>query len=348
MTDKKLKFFDGKLEIACAELLSFGHHVENDIVILGGSIVEGLGNIQSDFDVYVICESLPTASDCKHSYVDSADGKIRSSYDYLSYGSLGVDYEYITWAEVNRLKVMIVDKFNAVAKHTKIVRERIVQREEDAVNRIRKGIILSGLPESSAVFDDDTARMLSFIQYRNCVGAYPEFKDMMGSFHAKDYVTCRWHMQNYMLNQVRGLCHVYGNLNSKPKWVFQCLRKLPGNFAQLSSNISSWVLGETLQAVGSVENILIGCDLIDSIWKRIAEELDRSFGLRGNEAIELVEKEYMFEPTKDKQTNSEYFHRCMMFVDSGVLMRRFFVDNLDASILTDTDYMPRFAEWKRK
>lgn len=330
MPDRSFAFLDDQLVITEQEIMERACALPGDIVILSGTLVEGIGNKHSDIDLYVVGDELPGRDRVgPRAYTGYADGRVRAYYDYLESAGFGFDVEYYTRSEVADMKEAVLSLYNKARGGTKILRERLEDPTADALHKFRIGICLQQAEEYRSLFEDRFWAMLSFILYRNKTGGYPEFKDIMGAWGSGDYDTSLHIMREFVLNQTAALGHLTGMTNGRAKWVFQTIKGLPEEYQDIAKDVLRWLYTEKLTEEAKRTAVLDACDLIDRVYLADMEILDARAPLSftPEEALELTAQELARENFHDRQTLAEFEHRRRLFSAEGVDMRTFFQAN---------------------
>ncbi|MFS8184751.1 hypothetical protein ACMG4P_24780 [Pseudovibrio denitrificans] len=328
LLDKTFAFLDDSIRMKSSEILERSMAQSNDIVILSGTLVEGIGNKHSDIDMYVICDTLPKKKAIgDRNYLGVINGdEVRAYYDYLSQGSFGFDVEYFTRTEILSMLTEVESLYQEAFKSTKILRQTLSKEVDDALHKIHVGVTLQGGEELERIIPPNIWHKLQFIQYRNKLGGYPEFKDIMGAWISEDYDTALDNVRRYLLCQASALCHLSGSTNSKEKWIIRNVKTLSSSHPELSDNIINWIYSGYKSDKEKSDACLAACDLIDDIFQLTHGYLDvnPSIYFSKEVAIELTEREFANESFHDSQTLAEFNFRRRQFSDSYLTVREHF------------------------
>ncbi len=323
-------FLDGHVKFTREQIIERSVAKSEDIVVVSGTLIEGIGNKHSDFDVFVVGPTLPTEVEVgTRNYVALADDGVRQYYDYLvdSQG-VGFDVEYYTFEEISEIFSRIEELYLLSQTTTKILRARLPKELDDAVHKIFAGVVIQGEKNFSEKFSLEIHKKLCFVQYRNCTGGYPEFKDVMGSWASKDYDYCLYAMQTYLFNQALGLCHLTGNSSSKQKWIISNVKRLPSHLSRISSEFCRLLEMPRSNMAEKQQMILDSCDLIDSIYAAEARLLDdEPLYYDVAQALALAEVDFGKEAIHDPQTVLEFEHRRHLFGSEGRPLKTFLMED---------------------
>jgi hypothetical protein len=328
----EISILGGRHKFAFAEILQRTPHQPSDVVLASGSLVEGMGNIHSDLDVYVICDSLPSATTLPgvHNYVDTQNNKVEFIYDYLTPDGLAFHVQYFSFSELDTLAVTLSQEFQASLSTTKIKRTFLGQSlavrnpYSDFVHRAFHGIPILNASKWHGVRSSFDADHICYLLYRTAAGGYPEFKDIWGTWLARDYETSYRAVSEYACEQLRGLTHLCGNTNPKKKWLFHYLDALPYELKPLARRFRELFFKGCSSHDDQARTVLHFLDLIDDVWRAYQSLFARRAGFKPfASAISALEKEFLAEPTHDEQTVLEYELRRKQFGAEGRRLRHF-------------------------
>lgn len=321
-------YLNGKITISKDEILSRVYSRPEDVVILSGTLVEGIGNAHSDFDVYVITNELPEKSEeRKHNFAVYENNRLRQYYDYMNSGGFGFDAEYYFFGELHSMVDKLESSYKAALLSTKILRAELSNSVDDALHKLFIGVVLQGEEKLSSILTPELHKKMAFIRYRNKTAGYPEFKDIMGAWISEDIDTALHNMRSYLLDQISGLTHLCGNTNGKPKWIPQSIKRLPQQFESCGLTVMTWLGRESQTVEQKKSKILDACDIIDDIYSHSRTLLDTGdIGYNVQDALRLTQEEFERESFHDEQTKIEFEHRRMMFCSSRRSLRDFLIN----------------------
>lgn len=312
----EIELLQGRVTVDANELLERSRAHPSNVVILSGTLLEGFGNLYSDLDLYVISESLPaTASDEPTQLVVREDGGLRRVNETLPAASdVLLDVQYYTFRELETLSRSLNSLYTEAREGTQIFRKTLHHEDEDLVHKLLSGRVLQDGTQgfqARAIFDPDA---FCFLKYRNEVGGYAEFRDIVGSWSAGDFDTCLFNTRNYLISQVSGLMFLAGNTNPRPKWFVRRLASLATLHPQLPEAVVLWMHGARPGVFQKSEAIEAAFELIDTTYALARELLGanpKSFSAQ--EALELTEREFASRPALDRDVIAERRLRRRMF-----------------------------------
>lgn len=315
----RIELLGGRIVVDPYELLGRSRATDQDVVVLSGTLLEGFGNFYSDLDLYVISDELPNKGpDTPAMLVIREDGCVRRINDTLEdSANILLDVQYYTFRELETLTRSLCTLYHESRQSTQIYRKTLHHEDEDLIHKLLTGRILqdgTGDFDARQIFD---LGMFCFLKYRNEVGGYSEFRDLVGSWAAGDLDTCIYNTRGYLISQVSGMMFLAGSTNPRPKWFVRRLAALAAAYADImdiKEGVMSWMEGPhrtDLEKRAAVES---ACDLIDATYRHSRALLGthpRYFS--AEEALDLTEREFAGRATHDKDTLAEWQLRRRMF-----------------------------------
>jgi hypothetical protein len=311
-----IELLGGQLTVDAAELLSRSKATQRDVVVLSGTLLEGFGNLYSDLDLYVICEQLPMkASEGTPALIVREDGRVRRINEPLvSAESIVLDIQYYTFRELDTLARSLNTLYAESRRGTQIFRKSLHPEDEDLIHKLLTGRVLldgSGTFDARKIFDHGN---FCFLKYRNEVGGYAEFRDLVGSWTAGDMDTCLHNMRGYLISQVSGMMFLAGGTNPRPKWFVRKLGALGREYSTLRDELMLWMNAAHLTPGQKRDAIEAACALIDMTYSHDRWLLDtnpRYFC--AEEALALTEQEFLQRDLQDRDIMTERQLRRRMF-----------------------------------
>jgi hypothetical protein len=304
-----IALLDGRVAVDPLELLSRSRAKDGDVVVLSGTLLEGFGNSYSDLDLYVIGERLPKkAPGVPETLVVREDGRVRRINETLADSTnMLLDVQYYTFRELETLARSLNALYQESRRSTRIFRRTLHHEDEDLIHKLLTGKILQdggGLTDFRKIFDPG---MFCFLKYRNEVGGYAEFRDLIGSWTAGDLDTCLYNTRNYVVSQVSGMMFLAGSSNPRPKWFVRRLMTLDAKYSELRDGIMFWMYSGRRTEQQKRAAIETACDLIDMSYshaRNLLETHPKYF--TAAEALALAETEFKERTKRDKDALTEW------------------------------------------
>lgn len=312
----RIELLGGRIAVDPYELLGRSRATDQDVAVLSGTLLEGFGNLYSDLDLYVIGDELPDKGpDTPAMLVIREDGCVRRVNETLGEpANILLDVQYYTFRELDTLARSLRTLYQESRQSTQIYRKTLHHEDEDLIHKLLTGRVLqdgTGAFDARRTFDPG---MFCFLKYRNEVGGYAEFRDLVGSWTAADLDTCIYNTRNYLISQVSGMMFLAGSTNPRPKWFVRRLTSLPPEYADIKNGVMSWIEGPHRTELEKRGAIASACDLIDATYKHARALLGTTPKyFSAKEALDLTEREFQGRATHDKDTLAEWQLRRRMF-----------------------------------
>jgi hypothetical protein len=327
-----ISLLKGRVRLDPADLLQHSRAESQDVVVLSGTLLEGIGNLYSDLDLYVIGEELPhQGPDALSMQVVREDGRVRRINETLECaGNIVLDIQYYTFRELATLARSLNELYAESKRSTRIFRKTLHPDDEDLIHKLLTGTLLqdgTGRFNARETFDPGK---FCFLKYRNEVGGYAEFRDLAGSWMDGDLDSCLYNMRSYLISQVSGMMFLAGNTNPRPKWFVRRLGSLGEEYLELRERIMTWMLGARHTDPQKREAIETACDLIDTTYVLTRSVLGtNALYFSVEEALGLAEREFAERARYDREMSEEF-----------QLLRRMF-SSTASPLFTQIDSQPR-------
>jgi len=323
-------FLSGRVKMPLDDLMSHVHASADDIVIVCGTLIEGIGNWTSDLDVYVFVEErtsdFPAQLHHRH-YLTK--GAVSGTFDFMEGYPFTVDVYY---REIGELKAL-VDKIKAGyatrLKRTKILSSSLRTHDAKLAYRLFDNIVLRN-PEKFRSYMEGIARSeYCYTLYREVTCSFPEFRDIVGSWQDEDYETCCFQVKAYLHKQMRGFNHLNGSLNIGSKWVRKIATQLPQKYQHIA-NAYCDLNDQATKSTTQRKDTIIGClDLADEIYASSRNLLDVNPAyLSCDDAREITRCERESYSVWHDELDREFTYRSRLF-DAGLPAMRQLLERRD-------------------
>jgi hypothetical protein len=311
-----IELLGGLITVDSQQLVKRSRANDRHVVILSGTLLEGIGNSYSDLDLYVIGEQLPTKAPGEPvSLVVREDGRVRRINERLneSDGTL-LDVQHYTFRELDTLARSLHTLYMESRQSSRRFRKSLHHEDEDLIHKLLTGVVLQDGP---TVFDPRKtfdSSMFCFLKYRNEAGGYAEFRDLVGSWTSEDLDSCLFNVRGYLIAQVSAMMFLAGGSNPRPKWFIRKLASMGQEYSELRDRIMAWMYGAYNSPAQKRTAIEEACDLIDSAFSHHRRLLDKSPKyFRAEEALALTDREFAQRKSRDRDTMTEWRLRHKMF-----------------------------------
>ncbi|MDO5656743.1 MAG: nucleotidyltransferase domain-containing protein [Paracoccus sp. (in: a-proteobacteria)] len=213
------------------------------IVVLGGSVVQGHGTRNSDFDVFALIEE---------ERIDETVRRFRNNHpkranDILAFGSTTLDFQVLS-------RQALAESFATISAidfsdpHKSLSFDRLSPHYDnetvgELVHRLRNGIVLQDEVGYRALMDslDYRAYCLWQARYHTNLGDNV-YEDLVGVLAAGDTATASLLTHELLLFGGMSLCFLAGRSVDRKKWVLLTLRNAGPRVAPLATRLEQLLI----------------------------------------------------------------------------------------------------------
>ncbi len=210
----------------------------NDLVIVAGTLVEGIGNPFSDVDVYVLCSRRPRVGDISvrnhlrvftvdHKIVDeryaaqpeNADDEVLLVHADTEYGGVKIDVEFKTYDEVQQLSEKVNEVFQYAKMHLLLLTVGLAERDKMFLHRLRFCRVIQGCDKYRNIVDKFSFARYNYLLYRWLASDYSVFLDIVGAAASGEWLRAIELARINVLHQTLAFLNLVGVSNFDPKWL---------------------------------------------------------------------------------------------------------------------------------
>jgi hypothetical protein len=213
------------------------------IVVLGGSVVQGHGTKNSDFDVFALIED---------DLIDETVGRFRNFHakranDILAFGSTTVDFQVLSrqalaesFARISAINFSDTNKSLSFDRLSPYYDNETIS---ELVHRLRNGIVLQDEAGYRALLEqlDYRAYCLWQARYHANLGDNV-YEDLSGVLAAGDISTASLLAHELLLFGGMSLCFLAGRSVDRKKWVLLTLREAGPRVASLATHLEQLLI----------------------------------------------------------------------------------------------------------
>ncbi|MBA3774280.1 MAG: hypothetical protein H0X13_17870 [Ramlibacter sp.] len=253
---------DGKLAIDIEDVLRHLFFAENDLVLIGGSLMDGFGSSTSDLDIYVLSDVPKKLGDFpahQHHRHVSKDGILISVTDYMASTGTIVDSQYRTKEQFEVLQESVRTAYHQATQRTKRLLNTMPEADHKIVYRFYSAVAVKGEAGFKALLQRGISRdQFCYLLFRNVAGHYPLFNDVAGAWRDGDWLEGCERARLFVSKIAQGLTHMFGNANAEIKWIFRALDALPDLYRPLVTNYRHAIARE-LGGVDEMKRVIVDC-----------------------------------------------------------------------------------------
>ncbi len=333
-SNKMISIHNGKQLLPYEYFLENSYISDGDIVIVSGTLVEGIGNVFSDIDVYVITDKLRIKSEItveNHHRVftrdrtilrhDSDDEEVFLIQSIYPDTGIKVDFEYRTFTEVDELFNTIDSIFNYASENLILLTKCISARDECLVHRLLNGIIVYNENAYNKMMVRFDLQKYSYITYRWVASDFSVLMDIIGASDKGEYDRATELARINMITQMMGYLHIRGVTNTDPKWLLTYMN----SNKQVDSNIkdefiSLYYFNNIVDGASSkIEYIKKTLDLVDTMYSASVRFLDEcDLYPSGEYALKMLDRDLKEFADIDSFKELEYAYRARAYGDDAV------------------------------
>lgn len=308
----------GRISIDIDDVLRHLYFSEGDIVLAGGSLVDGFGSSTSDLDVYVISDKPPKASDfpahLHHRHV-CEDGILVSVTDYMATTGMIVDTQYRTKEQLRTLQTAVHRAFDQASRRTKMLINTMAVADQKTIYRLYSAVVLKGKADFETLMASGLSRdRFCYLLFRNVAGHYPLFNDVAGAWRDGDLPMGCERARLFLSTIAQAFTHMFGNTNSEMKWTPRALEYLPDQYRPLVTRYVE-LMSRGLGGTNEVRQLILDCiNLSDEFFDASRNLLNSTPCFMGTEESERITRlEIDSYRSWHRDLTREFSIRCRLF-----------------------------------
>lgn len=325
---KIINLLNNTTNVSLNEICKCAYTKDNDMIILGGTLIEGIGNELSDLDVYVIVTRLltrkdidlskhPSAADLERKIIVSDSQEIFKIFDYCRDSGFAIDTEYWSIDQVQCLFVKCKMLFEEASKSiANTYRKRLSVPESNLIHQILIGTPAKNAGNVAKLLKNINKDEYCYYAYSLTTGSYSEILDISGACKSSDFDRAYELTRDFLLNQIQGFTHLNLNSNLKRKWVFTYVKQLPNKYNYIKDCFFKLLFSTVSNTNDKKEFVYNSLNLIDEIYKesRVLIQNNSSFP-----DLNEVEKQFNIKIAKHQKTKIEslLLFRKMLYFDTN-------------------------------
>lgn len=239
---------------------------ENELVFVGGSLIEGIGNKLSDIDIFVITSDIGKIKkeNLEYEFEDV-------SFMFEKINGINCDVEIWTFEDFSRI-VSQINKVDFMSTSNRIMNEIKgidFSRACSLIHRMKHGQCVQ-----NEIMFNEWINKINFEKYHMLkiryylANAEAKHDDIIGNLSNESNLTALFVAKEYLIYHAMSLLHAYGVSIDRKKWVFKKIQELSiqhSNIAILSGKIvENYFVANMDKPENSVMKILELCEEINN------------------------------------------------------------------------------------
>jgi len=250
-----------------------------DIVVISGTLIEGIGNAYSDIDVYVITDSYRQSGEIAlqhHHRVltvdrdivrpDTPSSPVLLIHTVIPGTSIKIDVEFKPFAEVESLLARIHDIYEYASDNLILLTKRLTDREEIMVHRLLNCVPILGQERFTALLRRLPVDEYRYIAYRWVASDFAILLDLAGAWDAGELDRAVELARENVFVQTSGYLRLRGVTNLRRKWLLTYLKRLPDAACLLERFIDLVYLRGTETPAGKAIYVARALDYVDDLF----------------------------------------------------------------------------------
>jgi hypothetical protein len=290
ISKERTELLDGKVIINHDDVRKFLDTPASSILVIAGSLLEGIGNAYSDIDAYVIGNELATKANIRNIeryYIVSSyeprhgsnDGIVRQDnyigelFTYRGPSGLALNVEYWTFEDVRQLIGKVRSAYlQCRISPIKYEGAEFSYKDRMFVHRLRSAIPLKGASAYKRIIETIDYDEFCFLMWRQLTGAFAPVRDIAGAWDARDYGLACSLTSSFLSEQVFAFTFLVGDSNQNPKWLPKKLQRLPQSCRSIGINYFATKTPATRTPSEMMHFLQSSFDVLDAVFE-VARDL---------------------------------------------------------------------------
>jgi hypothetical protein len=308
----------------------------NDIVFLAGSLVEGMGNLYSDLDVYVVTDELRSSTSIdigRHYRVLSTDRDIMREgsppkpvlliHTVLPNSKIKVDVEFRTFKDLGLLNHRINTMFEYACDNLIMLSKRLEPREEFIIHRLLNCIPIVNEGAISDLLSGFSRSQYAYLSYRWFASDFSVLLDLLGAWHQGHLQLAADIAREQIIQDVTGYLCLLGVTNIRRKWTLSYLEKVAIDPALKQRFLDCFFFTDTDTKQKKLQYVEKALDLVDDIFDASQPLLEQIPSVPvGDRALAKLRQEVNMDPSGGEDyVEMEYGYRSKPYGRRGTPTR---------------------------
>ncbi|MDR7033483.1 hypothetical protein [Mesorhizobium sp. BE184] len=307
----------------------------NDVVILAGSLVEDMGNLYSDLDVYVITDELRSSDMIdigRHHRVLTVERDIARKgctpkqvlliHTVLPQSKIKVDVEFKTRKEFDSLFDEVRSMHAYACDNLAMMSKRLKPRDEFIIHRLFN---CSAIINESALQDLKSQLSLSqyaYLSYRWFASDFSVLLDLLGAWHQGRIDLAADLARELVVLEMTGFLCLLGVTNIRRKWLLVYVEQTEMDATIKQRFLESFFFQGADSPQQKVAHVEKSLDLIDDIYDASRPLLERLPNPSGEQALAKLRQEVHLDPAGGEEyVEMEYNFRAKPYGQKGTPTR---------------------------
>ena len=240
--DDTISVLNGEIKLSYNWIIQKCKPKDEDSILVGGTLIEGMGNKESDLDIYVLTNELPSSNifdiseyaevtDSNDEAITdpTADISVYSLYDYIDGSKVHIDIKYIKIQRINEIACIINSSYDSHLHDSNIYypTNELPLDYEDFMffHRLLSSICIMGNIFYNSLKKSLPNEKFCLLSYSEHTLDYFSVKDIQGAIESDNLFLAREVTRELVTKQAQSLIFSYGVTNRNKKWINFYLEK---------------------------------------------------------------------------------------------------------------------------
>lgn len=239
ISDSEISILNGRISIPKKYLREKAFLESTSILVISGSLIEGIGTIHSDIDCIIFCEQRPKANsiqnfehalvtDINYHYI-TQDEEVHNTTNFYGETSIHIDADYITFTELENIITKIETAFDEISEDQRFLYAPVLSNtENNVIHRSLIGYALENEEKFNRLKSKIPLEKHIYVAHREKLPVFYAFQDIQGCWQSGNlWMGCEI-ARDMMLKTSMSFTYLTGTTNKHYKWVYSNMFRVNG------------------------------------------------------------------------------------------------------------------------
>ncbi len=332
---RTIKLLKGTIAVDVDFITSQCYLRPNDVVILAGSLVEDMGNLYSDLDVYVITDELRSSDTIdvgRHHRVLSVERdivregdppkKVLLIHTVLPHSKIKVDVEFKTRREFEIMFEEVRSMHAYACDNLVMMSKRLKPRDEFIIHRLFNCSPIINVSALDELKNQLSLDQYAYLSYRWFASDFSVLLDLLGAWHQGRIDLAADLARELVILEMTGLLCLLGVTNIRRKWLLVYVEQTEMDPTIRRRFLESFFFRGVDSAEQKKTYVEKSLDLVDDIYQASRPLLERLPNPCGEQALAKLREEVHLDPAGGEEyVEMEYNFRAKPYGQKGTPTR---------------------------
>ncbi|MDR7286494.1 hypothetical protein J2X84_005358 [Pseudomonas corrugata] len=239
ISDTEISILNGQISIPKNYLRERAFLEKTSVLVISGSLIEGIGTVHSDIDCIILCEQRPKANDitnCGHALVTDINyhyihqnEDVHNTTNFYGETSIHIDADYITFSELEDIITKIETAFDEISDDQRFLYGPVLSNtENNVIHRSLIGYALKNEKKFNQLKSRIPVEKHIYVAHREKLPVFYAFQDVQGCWQSGNlWMGCEI-ARDMMLKTTMSFSYLTGTTNKHYKWVYSNMFRVDG------------------------------------------------------------------------------------------------------------------------